>query len=345
MKITDKIQAHFNKYIFFPMGKVHSLIIALWILHTWTFSDEYGFSPWTTGYLYVTGPKGSGKTLVIDLCEPLALNSERGVDMSASTMFRLIDSVKPALLIDEVDTWIKDEVRRGVLNGGYKHGGFVWRTGTGQDENGKRVLEKFFTFGPKLLAGIGDRPVPDTIYNRSIPIEMRRINKNDPSERRERYFSFKAGPVAEKLVEEIAEWVKTNSEKINSYEPDEGDFVNREFEVAYPFLQLAHAVGGKTMEKEARESLLTLLRLRPDVDDEHVRVLRAIKAAFEEADTDKLSSPAVIAAAGYPETGGGRLLSSLLTPFGVKRTTFRINNQTTKGYRKESFEDVWNRYL
>lgn len=339
--ILDEIKDYLNTYMVFPEPD-QDTIVALWSLHTWTFSPSFPRSPWTTPYLYVHSPeKQSGKSLLIELCESLTLNPEKMLGTTSSVLFRLIESRRPALFIDEVDTiWTNggssNEEMRKVLNGGYKHGGYIWRNAPGPDGP---EPQQFSTFCPKFLAGIDDGNLPDTIADRAIPIRLRRKR---PDEKRELYYSFMAGPKAEELSTHIKEWISTNAVKIAEYMPTPIEEMNpRGFEISMPLLQIAHAL---KIEKRVREVLKGFLAPRPEKDSPGVALLRAIKAAFDAEGADALHTATILTHLG--SSWNGKLMASRLRPYEITSPQpVLVNNKYLKGYYRHQFEDAWERYL
>jgi putative DNA primase/helicase len=337
-QITRRIEDYLKTYM--AMSDEQAFAVSLWVLHTWTFSDSFPRRPWTTPYLYVhSAEKQSGKTLLIDLLESLVLNPERAVDMTSSVLFRLIESVQPTLFIDEVDTiWsgAKNEAMRGVLNGGYKHGGYVWRTVPGPDGP---EPQKFGTFSPKLLAGIDNSMLPDTIADRCIPIKLRRKRADD---QRRIYYSFEAGPIAEQLANEINEWMQAHAEAIIDSLPEPmTDVSPRAFEIAMPLLQIARA---DRREKEARQVLASLLNSREERESEGTRLLRSILELFESRKVDRVTSAELLAHLGITH---GKILGTKLRPYEIGPThMFLVNgNKKERGYYRHQFEDAFARYL
>lgn len=337
--IIDQISDYTCRYMAFA-DQDQPLIIALWTLHTWTFSETFPRKPWTTPYLYVhSAQKQSGKTLLIDLLESIVLNPERTVDMSSSVLFRLIEAVQPTLFIDEVDTiWsgARNEALRGILNGGYKHGGYVWRT---------EALEprKFATFSPKLLSGIDNGQLPDTVRDRSIPIKLQR---KTPDSKVEIYYSMDAGPEAETLTGLISAWVDTNGKRISEYRPAPIEDINpRAFEIAFPLLQIAHTAG---CEPEARAAMSRLLAPQPDKDTPEVSVLRSIRTLFDDTGASKLHTQTILDRLATDMDGSmnGKKLGTILALFDISGSnTMIINNYRAKGYNRYQFKDAWERYL
>jgi putative DNA primase/helicase len=90
----------------------------------------------------------------------------------------------PTLLIDEADTFLKDnDELRGILNTGHRRGGQVTRTVGDEFEP-----RQFTTWSPVAIAMIGR--LPDTLDDRAITI---RLKRRKPSERVRGFRSDRAG--------------------------------------------------------------------------------------------------------------------------------------------------------
>ena len=145
--------------------------LALWTMHTHCFNC-FGHSPRAA----ITSPeKGCGKTTTLDVLECLVSRPLPTANATASAIFRIVEQSKPTLLIDEADTFLKEnDELRGILNTGHRRGGQVLRT-VGEDHD--RVSS---TSSLSAIAMIGQ--LPDTLYDRSVVINLRR-RKPDESVR------------------------------------------------------------------------------------------------------------------------------------------------------------------
>jgi len=144
-------------------------VIALWSAGTYLFPAFPAYP-----YLQLTGEKGSGKSKVQDVLDCVAFNALRMVVPTPAVIYRLIDCLKPTLLIDEVEG-LNDEYAntiRAILNAGYKPGSHVPRC----DDKGNEL--KFFdVYGPKCLAGI--KGLGDTTEDRCITVVMSKPPQED----------------------------------------------------------------------------------------------------------------------------------------------------------------------
>jgi Protein of unknown function (DUF3631) len=109
-----------------------------------------------------------------------AVAAELASNISASAVFRYVQDERPTLLIDEADTFIKEnEEMRGVLNSGHtKTAAYVIRA---VEVCGEHKAKRFSTWAPKAIATI--RSLADTLEDRSIIVTMQRKKKRETVER------------------------------------------------------------------------------------------------------------------------------------------------------------------
>jgi putative DNA primase/helicase len=137
--------------------------LPLWVLHAWTM-DAGDVSP----LLVLESPtKRCGKTSVLILLYFLTPRSELSSNITAPALFRYIEDVRPTLLIDEADSFAKDnEELRGILNSGH----------TKAAANVIRIVDhkprRFSTWAPKAIATIGT--LADTLEDRAVLVRLQR---------------------------------------------------------------------------------------------------------------------------------------------------------------------------
>jgi putative DNA primase/helicase len=96
--------------------------IALWIVHTYAF--EAGFiSP---RLAITSATKRCGKSTLVDILSALCSRALTADSLTVASTFRAVAVAQPTLLIDEADTFLKDnDELRGILNSGHKANGSV----------------------------------------------------------------------------------------------------------------------------------------------------------------------------------------------------------------------------
>jgi putative DNA primase/helicase len=238
--LLDELAETFKKYLVLP--KDAESILALWVVHTYAIDAAHA-----TPYLHVRSPLARcGKSKLLDLLEALVYRHLKFSNASSAAIFRVIEAHHPTLLIDEADTYIKDnEDLRGILNDGYRPGGKVLRTVPSGDDFEPRL---FSVWGAKAIAGIGR--LPPTVEDRSITISMKRKTKNETVGRL-RLRTIKDALLP--LRRRITRWVKDNATALHAADPDTPKELNdRTAEVCEILFAIADAVGGR-WPKHARE--------------------------------------------------------------------------------------------
>src|SRR5215472_4514364 len=166
MNVADDLLALFRRFI--STGESELTVLALWTLHTHAFGASY-----YTPYLAITSPeKQSGKTRVLEVLNCVVREPQFTASISPAALARTVAQSQPTLLLDELDALLKGdkemcEAVRGILNSGFQaDGAFTRMVGVGA----AMKPERFCTFSPKAMAGIGN--LPDTIADRSITIRL-----------------------------------------------------------------------------------------------------------------------------------------------------------------------------
>jgi hypothetical protein len=332
------------------LSEDQALLIALWIVHTHALRAAD-----TTAYLNIhSAEKRSGKTRLLETLSLLVARAWLTGRVTAAVLVRKVAAETPTLLLDESDAAFKgdkeySETLRGVLNAGFRRGG-VASLCVGQGAN--LTYEDFPVFSPKALAGIGR--LPDTVADRSVPIELQRRR---PSEQVERFRLRKVGPEALPLRSAAAAWAEEHLEALAEAEPElPEELDDRAQDIIEPLLAIADQVGGEWPER-ARETAVALLtgEHREDSDSLGIHLLRDTRGIFEGEGEDRLSTSMILeklheadeapwgSLRGEPLDARG--LARLLKPYGIGPKQIREGEQTHKGYKREDFEDAWSRYL
>lgn len=338
--VADEVRDFLNRFMAFP-DESYSDILALYVLHTHAF-DAFKVTP----YIYVnSAERGSGKTMLLELLEALTRNAEMASNLTTSGLFRVIESARPTMLVDEVDAvWsgAKNEDLRGVLNSGYKHNGSVLRAfGNPNDEDGG--VKRFSTYCPKVLAGIDNGQVPDTIMDRSIVLTLKRASMEQMKALEEFYMEDVEEEISE-LLEKIGAWVAANMDALTDREsrPARLDGIGpRQNEIARPLLTIAARIGNGWYDR-AKHALHHLLASDEMKLSPQATALYQVREWFlRHADTDRILSSTVAEVTGHT----GKQIGIWFNAYGVKPFTGTFNGKNAKGYRKNDFADAWERYL
>jgi putative DNA primase/helicase len=216
----------------------------------------------------------------------------------------------------------------------------------------EKTPHAFPTFCPKAL-GMKGRKLPDTTSSRCIQIELKRKHADEKVE----HFRAIDDAGLEELRGQAMRWAADNAEILKGVEPimPEG-FDNRLGDNYRLLLAIADLAGGEWPAKARKAA--QVLSNGADVASTGVRLLSDIKVAFDEYQVDILSSAALVVKltaepdslwaewrSGKPITQAQ--LARLLKPFGIAPEQVRTGNsdQQVRGYKRERFDDVWERYL
>ena len=112
--VLDEISQTIGSYVALPDGVADT--VALWILHSYCM-DAMFISP----FLTLSSPeRRCGKTTLLGLVRTLSRRSLLASNITAAALFRTIERFRPSLMIDEFETFIRDDDElRGILNSGH----------------------------------------------------------------------------------------------------------------------------------------------------------------------------------------------------------------------------------
>ena len=202
--LLNNLRQVFRRYIVLPKGA--DIALPLWVLHAWTM-DAGDISPLM---VLVSPTKRCGKTSALIVLYFLTPRSELSSNITASALFRYIEDVRPTLLIDEADSFAKDnEELRGILNSGHiKAAAHVIR-------NVNHKPRRFSTWAPKAIATI--RTLADTLEDRAVVVRLQRKPPGATVERlgRRDNADFAA------LRSQAARWAADNFDKLADQESED----------------------------------------------------------------------------------------------------------------------------
>ncbi len=299
-----------------------------------------------------------GKTTTLDIMAKLAARALPLTSMTEAVMFRVIEALKPTLLIDELDAAFgrfkneRSEYLRGLLNAGHTRTSSVIPRCEARGDTFEVV--GFDVFGPKIGAVIGK--LPDTIEDRGIIIELRR---KLPSEQVERFTLLDGEGEFQAVRSRLKRWAQDHAEQVGRARPvmptQLNDRAKDNWTALIAIADLAQ------IGEEARSAAILLSDTGSGEQlDYRIQLLRDIKNIFDEVPfLDRLATKGIINALceideapwlticrDKPITA--RKLQAMLRPFGIESRTLKFKDEDSKpakGYHREDFEDAWSRYL
>ncbi|MGM0824597.1 MAG: DUF3631 domain-containing protein [Pseudomonadota bacterium] len=317
---------------------------ALWITFTW-FIEEVHVAPIAN----ITAPlPNCGKSTLLEYIEMYAFQPLKCDGISAAALFRSMDKWRPTLLVDEVDSFLRDnEDARGVLNSGHRRNGQIVRV-VGDDYE----PTPFSTWGAKALCGIGS--LASTLASRSIRMELRRKRPQDTVAN----LRFMPPELRDRLRRQLARLHEDLALTVAAARPAPvPSLSNRAADNWEPLQQVAEAIGGEWPERVNRiAKAITQVDDEEQVSDIGTELLKDVRGVFQKREHDRIftgdlleelcadqEAPWITWNRGKRITD--RQLSKKLGDFGIKSKTIRAGNEIKKGYKLADFRDAFVRYL
>ena len=354
--LAEEISQTLRRYI--VVDQHARITITLYIFFTYLI-DQFDVAP----RLAVTSPtKRCAKTRLLEVLSFLVFRSfPTSSIISTAAIFHSIDAGQVTLLIDEFDALtarLGDErglALRAVLNSGHRRR-FAFVT---------RVNGRYNTFAPIVFALISQRPLFDTLQDRSIEVRLKRKLRAEPVERL--FGKDKQNRVAalEVLARKLRRWTDDNRDRVAQTEPSIPDDIenDRAVENWTPLLAIAACLdsGWSRLTSAAAVELSNAV----ETQDTGELVLHDLRDVFDVAKSWRLAGREVkrlssahlctclskLEGRPWSEFRRGRSitptqLARLLRPFGVIPGTIALRDgKTLKGYDVEQFTDAFERHL
>jgi putative DNA primase/helicase len=347
-ELLDAIAALFRQYMILP--QYGDVVLALFVVYAHAF-DHFDVSP----LLVLTSPtKRCGKTRVIGLLAELCPKALSTANVSAAALFRVIEKLKPTVLIDEAETLFAkrsdpaSEERRGVLNSGHDRNSACVIRCVGD----KQEPQTFSTWCPKVAALIGR--LPDTLEDRAIVVRLRRKASQEVVERLR---MDRTRPMLWELRRKSARWALDHAEALREADPELPPLGSDRAEDNWRILTAIADVAGGHWPVLARKVAATSARVESDSDSLPEQLLVDVRMIFASKGVNRLSSRALCDALaeleerpwnecnyGKPITLNG--LARLLKGFEVRPRTIKLaDGGSAKGYHLADFNDCFSRYV
>ena len=363
-ELLEAVEAFLRRYVVFQYPE-QAKVCALWSIHTWAF-NAFDYTPYLSVFAV---EKRSGKSRLLEVLSLLVCNARLTSGSSSAALIRSVDEDNPTtILLDEVDAVYSKkndaeaENTRQFLNAGFRRGAkFLRCVGQG----GALEVKEFPAFCPKALSGIG-RCLPDTVLDRSLPVELVRQSREDRAERfREREAEAKVATIRA----ELEAWMQQPGliDTLRDARPAlPEELTDRQQDYCEPLLAIADMAGGDWPGR----SRVALIKLCSQEEDASlgVKLLTDIKGIFDSKGTDKLHTIDILGALvaieddrpwatwwlddlkhDKPEKPASRL-AKLLKPYGTKQRPLkarliRLSDKVARGYEIGDFKHAFERYL
>jgi putative DNA primase/helicase len=346
-QLLDVVSDTIRQYIVLDAEQAHTA--ALWVALTW-FIDVVEIAP----LAIINAPeKSCGKTQLLTVLGRLSYRPLLASNASASALFRDVEKWKPTILIDEADTFFRDNAElHGMVNAGYLRDGFVLRSEAVGDSFEPRM---FSVFSAKALAGIAlEKHLPDATMSRGIVFNLRRKLSHESVSRLRHADRDLFSGIAEKLARFAMDYSK-QVRQARSILPDA--LSDRDQDNWDGLLAIASCAGAEWVTR-ATEAALTLSGAGEKTVSTGNELLADIQHVFDSKRVDKISTADLIAALCADDelswstyNRGKQLspkqLSNRLKGYGITSRQMRLNayDNPARGFDREQFNDAFLRYL
>lgn len=163
-KLYEVIQQIFKSYVELSNEESYK-VLSLYCIMTYF----YGCFP-SIPFLFVFGPKGSGKSHLLSILSALSMNAVKCKGITIAALGDTVDSYKGTLIIDQAETLSLPNNLEiiGILADSYNAMGGKRRIVS--IENGTRKVLELETFCPKIFASV--KEIDDDLRDRTILIQM-----------------------------------------------------------------------------------------------------------------------------------------------------------------------------
>jgi hypothetical protein len=344
VELLAAIREEIRRYVA-TLGE-RAIVPALWTMFTWV-HETATHSPLL---LVNSAEPDCGKTTLLGVISYLAWRPLTSVEISGPMLYRSVKKWRPTFIIDEADAILAhNDDLRAVINSGWTRGQGVVR---GDPETHEPQM--FSTFAPKAL-GMKGRDLPDTTLSRTIELTLTRKLPN------EKVVDFKHEddkPLAD-LRSMLARWSADNAETLRGARPKIiPGFDNRLKMNWKPLLAIAELASEKAQQLTSKAAQAIESAKYGDASLS-IQLLADIRAIFDAGGEDGLRSnglvEALIADAEKPwaqfykgKPLSANRLAKMLRTFGITSEEIHDrydNSSHGKGYKRERFEEAWERFL
>ena len=272
-ELLATIMAKLREHVVLDSGA--AVAVALYTMLTYIV-DELQLCPML---LLRSAVKRSGKTTLLGLLLRMTYRALGVASISAAALYRVVDLLKPTLLLDEVDATLAQktdtaEALRGLLNAGNDRTSSRVLRCVGED---KEVVS-YDAFGAKVLAGIGH--IPDTMEDRSVVVELRRKLEN---EKVRRFSVLDDQGEFKEIRRKLQRWASEHGKRVGAARPPIPFGLNdRASDNWSPLLAIADLAGGDWGVRARSVALELSGGSRNDEQDIRFELLKDIRAIFDE---------------------------------------------------------------
>jgi len=369
--LLNEIEATIKKHVILPEHAAAAL--AVWVLHTYTFELRD-----TVAYVAIESPeKRCGKTTLLSVLAAMARKPLIASNVTVAALFRAIDTCRPALFIDEADTFMAgNATMRGIINSGNTfRTAYVLRLSRARHKSAMSPkflaalamrsgrlapsadaknapndtgLNKFSCWCPKVIAMIGH--VPDTIADRSIVVRMTR-----------KLVSETCAPMAELATAEIrskcARFAWDAAAAIAQAPKIRGEGLNDRAADTFDPLYVIARLAGPEWEQKLHAAALDLSAV-VSAQNPGAELLLDVLSVCAEYAREKIFSRELVDLLRHGQSARSVIstavdygfitehrIAQMLRPYGIRPSCIRLGREVNKGYAAADLREALNRYV
>lgn len=344
-QLLDEVVGMVQRFIVLEPEQAYA--VALWIALTW-FIDEIEIAP----LAIINAPeKSCGKTQLLTVMERMTYRPLPASNASPSALFRAVELWKPTILIDEADTFFRDNFElHGMVNAGYLRIGFVLRSEAVGDSFVPRM---YSVFSAKAIAGVAlEKHLSDALMSRGIIINLRRKLSHELVSR----LRHAGRGIFTGIAEKLARFADDYAEQVRDARPSLPDALSdRDQDNWEPLLAIASCAGAEWLARATAAALkLSGGDKTPSIGNE---LLADIQHVFESLGVDKIRTAELIEALCKDEEGpwetynrgkqiNPRQVARYLKAYGISSKNIRLDaRKISKGFELSQFSEAFQRYL
>jgi Protein of unknown function (DUF3631) len=338
--LIDKINQHI------ALRHPHeALVIALWVMMAWV----HEVAIHSTFLVATSAEPDSGKSTLLGVLYYLTPKPVNAVEVTAATVYRLIDREKATFILDEADDLFKRKVDLShIFNAAWDRSKKVPRM---EKINGVSTTVWFSPFSPKIVGLLGMN-MPRALRGRCIVIKTWPKRLEDKQE-----FNDVDDEVFAELRRKLARWSTDNAAVLKDARPlYPAGFINR-LQVNWRLLLAIVELAGGSWPKQAREAAERISRTttKPSYG---LQSLQAFQQIFASGRTAITSQETVAVLTADPDSvwceynhGGPitqRQVAAILEPFDIHPIVIHPTGRSSpspRGYKLEQFRDAFARFL
>lgn len=345
-QLLDEVTGTIKRFI--VLDDEQAFAAALWITQTW-FIDVLQVAP----LALINAPeKACGKSQLLDVMGRMSAKPISAANSSTAFMFRAVEKWTPTVLIDEADTFIKEnEELKGLINAGHTRA----QAYVGRVVGDNHEPRMFKVWGAKALAGIQlEKHLPDATMSRGIIFNMRRKAAHESVSNLRHAEPWLFSDIAAKL----ARFAQDYSEQVRDARPDiPEELSDRDQDNWSGLLAIADCAGGEWPEK-AKAAAKNLSGAGDKPVSTGNELLEDIRQVFDSKGVDKISTADLIKALCEDEEApwstfnwgkpiSPRQLARQLKAYGIAPVQMRMHSfgNPVRGFEFSQFDEAFMRYL